>query len=126
MRISDWSSDVCSSDLWLDSGRAAQRGALVDAAQRDRAAAEKTDFPSHSHSHLQAWQRVTDTPRFLSLSSEIATYMGGAHGMQSFGTLIWVRSRAKRLKPLDMFESAAAFDTAAKDDLCAEIGRANV
>src|SRR3546814_3259065 len=50
--------------------------------------------------------------------------MGGAHGMQSFGTLIWDRSRAKRLKPLDMFESAAAFDTAAKDDLCAAVERA--
>src|SRR3546814_18811271 len=98
-----------------------QRGALVEAAQRDRAASEKNDFPYHAHSHLQAWQRVTDTPRFLSLSSEIATYMGGAHGMQSFGTLIWDRSRAKRLKPLDMFESAAAFDTAAKDDLCAAV-----
>src|SRR3546814_10413365 len=55
---------------WLDSDRAAQRGALVEAAQRDRAAAEKNDFPYHAHSHLQAWQRVTDTPRFLSLRSE--------------------------------------------------------
>src|SRR3546814_11911552 len=50
--------------------------------------------------------------------------MGGAHGMQSFDTLIWDRKEAKRLKPLDMFESAAAFDNAAKDDLCAAIERA--
>src|SRR3546814_19037641 len=41
-----------------------------------------------------------------------------------FDTLIWDRKEAKRLKPLDMFESAAAFDNAAKDDLCAAIERA--
>lgn len=109
---------------WLDSDRAAQHGALVEAAKRDKAAAEKNEFPYHAHSHLETWRRITDTPRFLSLSSEIATYMGGAHGMQSFDTLIWDRKEAKRLKPLDMFESSAAFDKAAKDDLCAAIERA--
>src|SRR3546814_6913837 len=68
---------------WLDSDRAAQRGALVDAAERDKAAAEKNDFPYHAHSHLETWQRITDTPRFLSLSSEIATYLGGAQDRKS-------------------------------------------
>src|SRR3546814_18081464 len=41
---------------WLDSDRAAQRGALVVAAERDKAAAEKNDFPYHAHSHLETWQ----------------------------------------------------------------------
>src|SRR3546814_15358622 len=95
---------------WLDSDRAAQRGALVDAAERDKAAAEKNDFPYHAHSHLETWQRITDTPRFLSLSSEIATYMGGAHGMQSFDTLIWDRTEAKQLTPRGMLRRAAALD----------------
>src|SRR3546814_9408554 len=89
MRISDWSSDVCSSDL-----------------------------------HLQTWQRVTSTPRFLSLSAEIETYSGGAHGMQSFDTLIWDRNRRERMKPLDLFQSSAAFDTAVRDPFCAGIERA--
>src|SRR3546814_20374220 len=102
---------------WLDSDRAAQRGALVDAAERDKAAAEKNDFPYHAHSHLETWQRITDTPRFLSLSSEIATYMGGAHGMQSFDSLIWDRKAAKRLKPSAVFETAAAFENDATDEL---------
>src|SRR3546814_1897827 len=88
MRISDWSSDVCSSDL------------------------------------LQTWERVTSTPRFLSLSAEIGTYAGGAHGMQSFDTLIWDRNRRKRMKPLDLFQSSAAFDAAVRDAFCAGIKRA--
>src|SRR3546814_10231818 len=89
MRISDWSSDVCSSDL-----------------------------------HLQTWQRVTSTPRFLSLSAEIETYSGGAHVMQSFDTRIWDRNRRERMKPLDLFQSSAAFDTAVRDPFCAGIERA--
>lgn len=109
---------------WLDNDRATKREALLVDARRDRAAAEKEGFPYHAHSHLERWQRVTSTPRFLSLSSEIGTYTGGAHGMQGFDTLIWDRNIGQRLKPLDLFVSPAAFDKAVKDDLCAGVERA--
>ncbi len=109
---------------WLDKDRAAKRDALTAESRRDRAMAEKEGFPYRPHSHLQSWQRVTNTPRFLSLSSEIETYMGGAHGMQSFETLIWDRNRAALLRPLDLFTSAEAFDAAVRDAFCAGIKRA--
>ena len=109
---------------WLEKDRATKRDALVADARRDRAIAEKEGFPFHVHSHIERWQRITSTPRFLSLSSEIETYMGGAHGMQAFDTLIWDRNRAARRKPLDLFTSPEAFDRATKDDLCAGIERA--
>lgn len=109
---------------WLDNERATKRDALVAAAQRDKAAAEKGGFPYRPHSHSQAWQRVTNTPRFLSLSAEIETYSGGAHGMQTFDTLMWDRNRRKQLKPLDMFQSGEAFDAAIRDPFCAGIKRA--
>ena len=109
---------------WLDGDRVAKRDALIAAAQRDKAAAEKGEFPYRAHSHLQAWQRVTNTRRFLSLSAEIETYMGGAHGMTGFDTLIWDRNRRKRLKPLDLFTSGEAFDAAIRDTFCAGIKRA--
>ncbi len=108
---------------WLDFV-APQADALIAAARRDKAAAEKGDYPYHAHSHLQTWQRVTTTPRFLSLSAEIETYMGGAHGMTTFGTLLWDRNRRKRLKPLDLFASGEAFDAAISDAFCAGIKRA--
>ncbi|HWW58469.1 MAG TPA: DUF3298 and DUF4163 domain-containing protein [Sphingopyxis sp.] len=109
---------------WLDGDRATKRDALIAAAQRDKAAAEKGGFPYRAHSHLQKWQRVTDTRRFLSLSAEIDTYAGGAHGMQGFGTLIWDRNRRKLLQPLDLFASGEAFDAAIRDSFCAGIKRA--
>lgn len=109
---------------WLASDRATKRDALIAAARRDKAAAEKAGFLYHAHSHLQTWQRVTSTPRFLSLSAEIQTYAGGAHGMTGFETLLWDRNRAKRLKPLDLFTSGEAFDAAIRDRFCAGIKRA--
>lgn len=109
---------------WLDNDRATKRDALVAAAQRDKAAAEKGGFPYRPHSHSQAWQRVTNTPLFLSLSAEIETYAGGAHGMQTFDTLMWDRNRRKQLKPLDLFQSGEAFDAAIRDPFCAGIKRA--
>ena len=108
----------------LDEDRATKREALVAAAQRDKDAAEKEGFPYRKHSHLQTWQRVTSTPRFLSLSAEIETYSGGAHGMQTFDTLIWDRNRRKQMKPLDLFQSSAAFDAVVRDAFCAGIKRA--
>lgn len=109
---------------WLDSDRATKRDALAAESQRDRTLAQKEGFPYRPHSHLQEWQRVTSTPRFLSLSSEIGTYTGGAHGMTNFDTLIWDRNTATRLKPLDLFTSGEAFDAAIRDDFCAAIKRA--
>ncbi|AJA07977.1 hypothetical protein SKP52_05250 [Sphingopyxis fribergensis] len=108
----------------LDGDRAAKREALIAAAQRDKAAAEKGGFPYRVHSHRQNWQRVTSTPRFLSLSAEIDSYAGGAHGMQSFDTLIWDRNRRRQMKPLDLFISSEAFDAAIRDPFCAGIKRA--
>lgn len=110
--------------IWLDSDRATRRDALIAAAGRDKAAAEKAGFPYRQHSHLQTWQIVSNTPRFLSLSAEIQTYTGGAHGMTSFATLLWDRNRAKRLQPLDLFTSGEAFDAAIREPFCAGIKRA--
>ncbi|WP_326913453.1 DUF4163 domain-containing protein [Sphingopyxis chilensis] len=108
----------------LDGDREAKREALIAAARRDKDAAEKDGYPYRKHSHRQRWQRVTSTPRFLSLSAEIETYSGGAHGMQTFDTLIWDRNRRKQMKPLDLFQSSAAFDAVVRDAFCAGIKRA--
>lgn len=108
----------------LDGDREAKREALIAAARRDKDAAEKDGYPYRKHSHRQTWQRVTSTPRFLSLSAEIETYSGGAHGMQTFDTLIWDRNRRKQMKPLDLFQSSAAFDAVVRDAFCAGIKRA--
>ncbi|GAA0864768.1 hypothetical protein GCM10009115_20630 [Sphingopyxis soli] len=109
---------------FLDADRQVKHSALVAAAERDRAASAKGGFPYHAHSHLQKWLLVTNTPRFLSLSAEIGTYAGGAHGMTSFDTLLWDRNKGARLKPVDLFSSPEAFDAAIREDFCDRIKQA--
>lgn len=111
---------------WLDNDRATKRDALIAESRRDQAAAKKDGFPYRPHSHLQAWQRITNTPRFLSLSSEIETYTGGAHGMTTFATLLWDRNSGEKRAPLDLFTSGAAFDAAIRTEYCAAIKRAKL
>jgi hypothetical protein len=50
---------------------------------------------------------VADLPRYLSLSSNIATYTGGAHGNYGRSALVWDREAGKSLDPKDMFDLAA-------------------
>lgn len=108
----------------LDKDREVKREALIASASRDQASAAANGYSYNTNSHLQSWQRVANTPRFLSLSAEIGTYSGGAHGMQTFDALIWDRNRGVRLSPLDLFTSGEAFDRAVNADLCAGIERA--
>lgn len=109
---------------WLDSDRATKRDALIAKSHRDEARAHQVGFPYRRHSYQQAWQRITSTPRFLSLSSVIETYVGGAHGTTDFETMLWDRNRAMQRHPLDLFTSGEAFDAAIRDDFCAAIWRA--
>lgn len=88
------------------------------AAGDDMANSKANNFPLRQHSFAQTWQTVTQTPRFLSLSSDIETYTGGAHGMVNFDTLLWDRQQAKVMDPLDIFTSKAAYDSAVTKDFC--------
>ena len=58
------------------------------------------------------WQVVADTPRFLSLSSSVSTYTGGAHGNYGRGSSVWDREAGQRLKPLEFFTSTSALEDA--------------
>lgn len=53
------------------------------------------------------WKVVANLPRFLSLSSDVATYTGGAHGNYGRGALVWDRQTETSLDPKDMFDLAA-------------------
>lgn len=90
----------------------------LKAAKDDAAEARANDFPVRAHSFQQKWQKVTQTPRFLSLSSSNDVYTGGAHGMLVYDSLIWDRQANQSLKPLDLFTSTVAFDAAIRKPLC--------
>jgi len=54
------------------------------------------------------WKVVANLPRFLSLSSDVATYTGGAHGNGAYDALIWDREAQAALDPKAMFRSPQA------------------
>lgn len=108
----------------LDQERDAKRLKATEQAQADRTQALANNFPVRAHILSQTWKKVAQTPRFLSLSSDVESYEGGAHGMVAFASLIWDRSRNKAMNPLDIFTSASAFDAAVEKDFCAGIAAA--
>lgn len=91
------------------------------AANEDAKGAKENNFPLRQHIYSQIWKRVAQTPRFLSLSSDVETYTGGAHGMVNFDTILWDRAKNVALSPLDIFTSADAFNKAATDPFCKAI-----
>jgi hypothetical protein len=120
-------------------GAAAAIPALAEylAADRDRALAEqKTEWAEalaefageecamcKTRSYEQGWEVVADLPRFLSLSSTIAVYTGGAHGNGFFDALVWDREAGRGFNPKAMFRTEAALQDALGDPWCAALTR---
>lgn len=85
--------------------------------------AEEHGFHAPGYSLSKEWSVVTDLPRFLSLSAEVYSYSGGAHGMSTSDALVWDRQARKAIRPVDMFVSEGSLDRAAQTRFCAEIDR---
>ena len=102
------------------------------AAERDRALAEqKSEYAAAqeespddcpgcgTRSSEVEWKVVADLPRFLSLSADISSYTGGAHGNYGTTALVWDREAEQRLKPVDFFRSPTALQGAISQRYCA-------
>ena len=108
---------------WLDAERDKSRNQLIDDATAGRAEAKESDFEYHAYASGRAWEKVTETPRFLSLSAQIYDYTGGAHPNHGYDSLLFDKSAGKRLAPLDLFASKAAFDSVIQQPFCALLDR---
>ncbi|WP_133364836.1 PdaC/SigV domain-containing protein [Qipengyuania sediminis] len=119
-----WPAEV-SAEPALAAMLATSRDRLLAQEQQEFAAA-LTDAPAdcapcRNRSYAMEWKVVADTPRFLSLSGEFATYTGGAHGMYGLTSLIWDRSRQQAMTGWAMFSSPEALQTALGPRLCAAL-----
>lgn len=94
------------------------RSSLAAEAIQAREEASDSGFPYNKHSSSVAWEVVADTPRFLSLSADISSYSGGAHGMYGFDGLVWDKQEQVALEPAAFFTSPDALDEALGDRLC--------
>ena len=104
---------------WLDAERTKSRAQLIEEATAGRAEAKESGFEYHAYALGRAWEKVTETPRFLSLSAQIYDYSGGAHPNHGTDSLLFDKQAETRLEPLDLFSSKAAFDAVIRQPFCA-------
>ena len=104
---------------WLDTERDKSRAQLIEDATTGRAEAKDSGFEYHAYASGRAWQMVTETPRFLSLSAQIYDYTGGAHPNHGYDSLLFDKQAGARLAPLALFASNAAFDAVIQKPFCA-------
>ncbi|TCM19845.1 uncharacterized protein DUF4163 [Novosphingobium sp. PhB165] len=107
----------------LDKQLEQARSELISSSRTDRGEAKKQGFPYHAHSYGEDWKVVADLPGWLSLSSQLYTFTGGAHGMSTFETVLWDRHAETVRKPEDLFVSKAALSKALRTPFCAALDK---
>jgi hypothetical protein len=80
---------------------------LAEQSAQGREAARDNGFPFNKYSNGVTWAVVADTPRFLSLSADIAAYTGGAHGDYGFDSLVLDDAMGQKLCDMLNRERAA-------------------
>jgi hypothetical protein len=99
------------------------RAKLEAEAQESRKDAKANGYPFQPHYYDAAWDVSADLPGWLAMSAAIQTYGGGAHPNHDFDSLVWDRTAARLLAPLDLFVSAEALDEAVHGRYCAALDR---
>jgi hypothetical protein len=97
---------------------------LVTEAKEAQADATKEGFPFNPHSWSEEWKVVADTPGYLSLTGDNATYTGGAHGMYDTTSLVWDKAAKAAIDGVELFRSADALEDALGKKLCAALDAA--
>lgn len=108
----------------LDKDLADARAKLAQQAREDSKSAKESGYPFNPHSHSVEWQVVTDLPGWLSLSTLIGFYSGGAHPNYTFDGIVWDRAANTRRKATDLFTSPAALSAAIKAPFCKGLEKA--
>lgn len=103
---------------WLEADRAKQRTALARDAAEARRDARKSGYPFRAYELQKTWKTVTNTPRFLSLSGNVYSYTGGAHGNPGSFGLVWDKAAKRQIVPKAVFVSEAALQAAVQQPFC--------
>jgi len=105
----------------LDADLDKQKAELVAEATEAKQGAEKDGYPYRTYSRSYDWKVVTDTPGWLSLSSIVSTYTGGAHPNYVFDSILWDKQAGQRREAKDMFVSKEALAKAIQPEFCRQI-----
>jgi hypothetical protein len=107
----------------LDKRLARNREDLARDAVEARREARSNGFPYNKHSFTSEWKVVADLPGWLSLSEDVSTYTGGAHGNYTMQSLVWDKKAGKALAGIALFASPAALAEALGDKFCDGLDR---
>lgn len=107
----------------LDADLAEQRARLVADAGEAAADAKTNGYPYHPHSRMLDWKVVTDLPNWLSLSTIVSTYTGGAHPNYVYDAILWDKAAGQRREALDLFTGKKALASAIGQEFCAALDR---
>ena len=102
----------------LDRRQERARASLARSSATARGEARDRGFPYNKHSYLAEWKVVANMRDWLSLSADVATYSGGAHGNYGIEALIWDRLAQRALQGIDLFTSPAALREAVDERFC--------
>lgn len=97
---------------------------LLANAKADKAEREKQGFPFNSYSSSTDYKTAGSTGRLLSLSADVASYTGGAHGNYGTGALLWDRLPAKQVQFASLFAAAANMDRLLTQPWCDALNKA--
>ena len=103
---------------WLEADKAKRRAWVARVSAEARRDAKAAGAPFRAYEMQQSWEVVTETPRFLSLSSASYSDTGGAHGNGSSGGLLWDKQAGRRMNAVSLFLSPAAFQSAVMTPWC--------
>jgi len=107
----------------LDGRLARNREELAKDAVDARREARSNGFPYNKHSFASEWKVIADLPGWLSLSEDVSTYTGGAHGNYTLESLVWDKKAAKAIEGIALFVSPAALEEALGDRFCDGLDR---
>jgi hypothetical protein len=100
-----------------------RREELAGEAAAARREARQDGFPYNKHSYTAEWKVVADLPEWLSLSADVATYTGGAHGNYTVESLVWDKKNERSFDPIELFASPKALGEAFGDRICEALNR---
>ena len=106
---------------WLQARLDRGREALAANARRGRDTARDNGFPFNQYSSDTKWTVVADLPGWLSMSAELSSYEGGAHGNFGFDTIVWDKADMAPREPMSFFTSAEALDRVLGERLCEQL-----
>jgi hypothetical protein len=73
--------------------------------------------------YSMAWTTAGETPRLLSLESELSTFTGGAHPNTSYGSLLWDRKLGRPVSIDSLLIVRSQFAAVTRAAYCSALGR---